>query len=92
MCEKIPKGCGQMTKTRKAEILKYKNELKETNERLKYILWKIESLAEIEQDCVDNTPENLQSTSRYEESEEVAENLACAAESLQEVVDYLDEI
>ena len=81
MCEKYRKDVGQMTKPEKAEILKYKNELKETMSGSNTFSEKLESLAEIEQDCVDNTPKTFNPLPDTRNLEvKAAENLACAAE------------
>lgn len=51
----------------------------------------IEQVAEQESDCMDNIPENLQSSERYEKMEKAVENLEAALEHIVNAQDYLDE-
>lgn len=51
----------------------------------------IEQVAEQESDCMDNIPENLQSSERYEKMEKAVENLEAALEHIVNARDYLDE-
>lgn len=75
-----------MNKERRTQIKKLTNELEDVKTKLKYILRKEEGI-------LDNTPENLQGTDRYSESEnaidvldDVVDNLESAIESLNEIV------
>lgn len=75
-----------MNKERRTQIKKLTNELEDVKTKLKYILRKEEGI-------LDNTPENLQGTDRYSESEnaidvldDVVDNLEFAIESLNEIV------
>ena len=71
-----------MNKERKTQIKKLTNELEDVKTKLKYILRKEEWI-------LDNTPENLQGTDRYSESEnaiDVVDNLESAIESLNEII------
>ena len=75
-----------MNKERKTQIKKLTNELEDVKTKLKYILRKEEGI-------LDNTPENLQGTDRYSESEnaidgvdDVVDNLESAIESLNEII------
>lgn len=43
-----------------------------------------------EQDCIDNTPENLQSSERCEAMESAVDNLEEAADSLKEALHYIE--
>lgn len=43
-----------------------------------------------EQDALDNMPENLQTSERYEAMEDAVDNLEDALSSLREAKDYLD--
>ena len=43
-----------------------------------------------EQDCIDNTPENLQNSERYEAMESAVDNLEEAADSLKESLHYIE--
>jgi len=51
----------------------------------------IEELRDTEQEVVDNTPENLQGSERYEIAEAAADNLDSAANSIDELIDYLNQ-
>ena len=51
----------------------------------------IEQVAEQESDCMDNIPENLQSSERYEKMEKAVENLEAALEHIVNAQDCLDE-
>ena len=64
-----------MNKERRTQIKKLTNELEDVKTKLKYILRKEEGI-------LDNTPENLQGTDRYSESEN-------AIDVLDDVVDNL---
>lgn len=75
-----------MNKERRTQIKQLTNELEDIKTKLKYISRKEEGI-------LDNTPENLQGTDRYYESEnaidvldEVVEDLESAIESLNEIV------
>lgn len=75
-----------MNKERRTQIKQLTNELEDIKTKLKYISRKEEGI-------LDNTPENLQGTDRYSESEnaidvldEVVEDLESAIESLNEIV------
>lgn len=65
---------------------------KQKRERLKDALRDVDSAARIlqgvcgqEEDCLDNCPENLQSSERYERMEETVEALGEAIDKLDEV-------
>ena len=51
----------------------------------------IERAAEQESDCLDNMPENLQDTDRYEKMEKAVANLEAALEHIENAQDYLSE-
>lgn len=75
-----------MNKERRTQIKKLTNELEDVKTKLKYISRKEEGI-------LDNTPENLQGTDRYSESEnaidvldDVVDNLESAIESLNEII------
>lgn len=46
---------------------------------------------EEEQDCLDNIPENLQESDRYEQMESVISNLESAIESIESAKDSVEE-
>jgi len=56
---------------------------------LRQILSNVEQAADKEQDCVDNCPENLQMSERYDAMEEAAELLAEAVTALEEAVENI---
>lgn len=75
-----------MNKERRTQIKKLTNELEDIKTKLKYISRK-------EGGILDNTPDNLQGTDRYFESEnaidvldDVVDNLESAIESLNEII------
>lgn len=74
-----------MNKERRTQIKKLTNELEDVKTKLKYILRKEEGI-------LDNTPENLQGTDRYSESENAidvlddVDGLESAIESLNEII------
>lgn len=51
----------------------------------------IERAAEQESDCMDNMPESLQDTERYEKMERAVENLESALEHIESAKDCIDE-
>lgn len=52
----------------------------------------LENILEDEDNYRDNIPENLWGSARYEKSEEASQNLELAISSLEEGMDYLEEI
>ena len=52
----------------------------------------IEDIRSEEEDVLENTPENLQGSYRYEETEECVDALSEAASNLQSVVESLENI
>lgn len=51
----------------------------------------IERAAAQESDCLDNVPESLQDTDRYEKMERAVENLEAALEHIESAKDCIDE-
>ena len=49
----------------------------------------IERVCDKEQDCVDNYPENLQTTDRYEHMEAAVDNLNDAMEKIEEAKEHI---
>lgn len=49
----------------------------------------VDGVCDLEQDCVDNTPENLQSSERFERMEDAVDNLSDALEKLEEAKDHI---
>lgn len=51
----------------------------------------LETYRDEEQECFDNMPEGLQASEKSSAIEEAAEKLSSACESLQEVLDFIEE-
>ena len=49
----------------------------------------VEQVCDKEQDCVDNYPENLQATDRYEHMEAAVDNLNDAMEKIEEAKEHI---
>lgn len=49
----------------------------------------VEMVCDKEQDCVDNYPENLQSTERFEKMEDALDNLNDALEKIDDAKSYI---
>ena len=49
----------------------------------------VESVCDSEQDCMDNYPENLQGTEKYERMESAVDRLNDALENIEEVKGYI---
>jgi flagellar biosynthesis chaperone FliJ len=54
-------------------------------------LAELEEIMDEEQDYLDNIPENLQGSERYEKSEEIIDNLEGAVSNLEDVMDSIEE-
>ena len=50
----------------------------------------VEAVCDKEQDCMDNCPENLQGSERYERMEDAVDNLNDALERLEEAKEYIE--
>ena len=74
-----------MNKERRTQIKKLTNELEDVKTKLKYILRKEEGI-------LDNTPENLQGTDRYSESENAIDVLDGVVDGLESAIESLNEI
>ena len=74
-----------MNKERRTQIKKLTNELEDVKTKLKYILRKEEGI-------LDNTPENLQGTDRYSESENAIDVLDDVVDGLESAIESLSEI
>ena len=73
-----------MNKERRTQIKKLTNELEDVKTKLKYILRKEEGI-------LDNTPENLQGTDRYSESENAIDVLDDVVDGLESaIIDFLE--
>ena len=74
-----------MNKERRAQILQAAGELEDIKTKLKYISRK-------EEEILDNTPENLQGTDRYSESENAIDVLDDVVDDLESAIESLNEI
>lgn len=74
-----------MNKERRTQIKQLTNELEDIKTKLKYISRKEEGI-------IDNTPENLQGTDRYSESENAIDVLDDVVDDLESAIESLNEI
>lgn len=74
-----------MNKERRTQIKQLTNELENIKTKLKYISRKEEGI-------LDNTPENLQGTDRYSESENAIDVLDDVVDDLESAIESLNEI
>ena len=51
----------------------------------------VEHISDDEHDCLDNMPENLEYSERYEKMENAVDKLDDAAQGIQDVIDLLNE-
>ena len=51
----------------------------------------VEHISDDERDCLDNMPENLEYSERYEKMESAVDKLDDAAQGIQDVIDLLNE-
>lgn len=56
--------------------------------RVRVVIGELNNILDEEEMVLENTPESLQSSLRYEESEAASENLQIAIDALQEIIDY----
>lgn len=73
-----------MNARRRKELTKISDKLMEIQAELQFI-------NEAEQEAYDNTPESLQETDRYAESEEAISAMEDADGAIQEAIDYLSD-
>ena len=50
----------------------------------------VETVCDKEEDCLDNYPENLQGTERYDQTEDAVDNLNNALEKLEEAKEHIE--
>ena len=74
-----------MNKERRTQIKQFTNELEDIKTKLQYISRKEEGI-------LDNTPENLQGTDRYSESENAIDVLDDVVDDLESAIESLNEI
>lgn len=65
--------------------------LTEIKEKLEMLQNELEDIADEEEDYRDNIPENLQGSERYEKAEQACDALSYARDSMQELIDYIEE-
>lgn len=73
-----------MNKQRRARI-------QEVVDQIGAMCQELEGLRDEEQDYMDNMPENLQGSEKYEMAEEAVSNLDSAIDHLTEAIDYANE-
>lgn len=83
-----------MNNNRRKEISRIIEEVESAvstaKEKLEELQTSIESVRDEEQEYMDNMPENLQCSERYETAEQAVENLDNAASSIEELIDAMD--
>jgi len=73
-----------MNKQRRKEIERIENRIEALRELVEEISVAIECVLDEERECLDNMPENLQCSERYEKAENAVENLESAYEMVSE--------
>lgn len=68
-----------------------RKQIKSIIEKLSEIKNEIETVTEDEEEYLDNIPESLQESERYEKSEVALENLNNASDTIDELIKYLEE-
>lgn len=83
-----------MNKTRRQAIDKIKERIEKElpSDTINSILEDIEALRDEEQESLDNMPENLQGSERYETSEAAVDSLDEAYNTLDEILDNLQSV
>lgn len=65
--------------------------IREAISQLEELKYKVEAIHDEEQESLDNIPESLQGTERYEESEAAVSSLDEAMSNIEEAINYLEE-
>lgn len=60
-------------------------------DKLESLKWELEEISETEQEKLDNIPENLQGSERYERAEEICGYLEDALYSFEELIEHITE-
>lgn len=68
---------------------KRRSSLKEAIQLLSRVSTMVDAVCDKEQDCMDNYPENLQNTDRFERMEDAVENLNEALEKIDDAKDCI---
>ncbi len=71
---------------------KRRTALREALSMLSRVVVIVDGVCDEEYDAVDNYPENLQATDRFEEMENAVENLTEAVEKIAEAKEYIDKV
>lgn len=83
-----------MNNNRRKEISKIIEDIESAvstaKEKLEELQTSIESVRDEEQEYMDNMPENLQGSERYETAEQAVGNLDSAASSIEELIEAID--
>ena len=69
---------------------KRRNRLRDALKMLANVATIVESVCDKEEDCMDNYPENLQSTERFENMEAAVDNLNDALEKLDDAKGHIE--
>ncbi len=69
---------------------KRRSRLREAIGMLSNVTTTVESVCDKEQDCMDNCPENLQGSERFERMEDAVDNLNDALEKLEEAKEHIE--
>ena len=69
---------------------KRRNRLRDALKMLENVAAIVESVCDKEEDCMDNYPENLQSTERFENMEAAVDNLNDALEKLDDAKGHIE--
>lgn len=67
-----------------------RKELDKLCEQIEDIKYKLDIIREDEQTYLDNIPENLQSSERYETAEEAVDALENAVDEFDEIIEYIE--
>lgn len=81
-----------MNNKRRKNIAEIISQLNSLSEKVENILSDIEIVKDEEEECLENIPENLQESERYNQVEEAADNLNTAYDMCQDVVGNIEEI
>jgi phage shock protein A len=81
-----------MNKARRKDINKLIEKLQSLQGDLEVLMEELENIKTEEEDYLDNIPENLQSSERYEKAENAVDNLETAYGELEEMRDRIDDV
>lgn len=81
-----------MNRERRKSIRQIVVEIEELQSNMEALLEEIEIVKDEESEYLENIPENLQSSERYEIAEMAVENLESAYDAFEEIKDNLDDV